>query len=41
MGAIQPLTELNWETVEPKRVYKFSPKYFLTMGMLLFDGPEH
>jgi hypothetical protein len=32
MGVIEPLTDLNWEKVEPKKVYKFSPKYFLTMG---------
>jgi hypothetical protein len=32
MGVIESLTDLNWETVEPKKAYKFSPEYFLTMG---------
>jgi hypothetical protein len=36
MGVIHSLTDLKWETVEPKRVYKFSSKYFLTMGMSFF-----
>lgn len=32
MGAIESLTDLKWETEEPRKIYKFSPKYFLTMG---------
>jgi hypothetical protein len=38
MGVIQPLTDFKWETVEPKIIYKFSPKYFLTMGMSFFTA---
>ncbi|KUJ17151.1 uncharacterized protein LY89DRAFT_646318 [Mollisia scopiformis] len=33
MGAIEPLSNLKWETEEPRKIYKFSPKYFLTMGL--------
>lgn len=32
MGKITPLHDLDYKTVEPLRIYKFSPKYFLTMG---------
>ncbi|RDW57793.1 hypothetical protein BP5796_12594 [Coleophoma crateriformis] len=33
MGAIEPLTEFDWKTQEEERIYKFNPKYFLTMGL--------
>lgn len=32
MGDITPLSDLDYRTVEPLRIYKFNPKYFLTMG---------
>ncbi len=32
MGVIEPLLNLDWATEEPRKIYKFSPKYFLTMG---------
>ena len=32
MGKITPLHDLNYKVIEPLRIYKFSPKYFLTMG---------
>jgi hypothetical protein len=32
MGDIQSLSDLDWETVEPRQIYKFNSKYFLTMG---------
>lgn len=34
MGEIIPLVNLNWKTEEPRKIYKFNPKYFLTMGIL-------
>jgi hypothetical protein len=34
MGDIVPLTDLDWKTEEPRTIYKFNPKYFLTMGMV-------
>lgn len=32
MGKVTPLHDLDYRVVEPLRIYKFSPKYFLTMG---------
>lgn len=32
MGKITPLHDLDYRAVEPSRIYKFNPKYFLTMG---------
>ena len=32
MGRITPLHDLDHRAVKPLRIYKFSPKYFLTMG---------
>jgi len=32
MGKITPRHDLDYQVVEPLRIYKFSPKYFLTMG---------
>ena len=32
MGDIAPLSNLSWTTEEPRKIYKFNPKYFLTMG---------
>lgn len=34
MGVIEPLSTLDWAAEEPRKIYKFSPKYFLTMGKL-------
>ncbi|KAF4121708.1 Protein of unknown function (DUF3445) [Geosmithia morbida] len=33
MGDIQPLTNLDWESQEPERIYRFADKYNLTMGL--------
>ena len=32
MGEIKALQGLDYRTVKPLRIYKFNPKYFLTMG---------
>ena len=32
MGAITPLNDLDHLAVEPLRIYKFRPRFFLTMG---------
>ena len=32
MGKIIPLHDLDYRVLERLRIYKFSPKYFLTMG---------
>ena len=32
MGKVTPLHDFDYRAVEPLRIYKFSPKYFLTMG---------
>ena len=32
MGVIEPLPDFKWETIQPPNIYKFSPRYFLTMG---------
>ena len=32
MGEITPLHDVDHRKIEPLRIYKFSPKYFLTMG---------
>ena len=34
MGRVTPLLDFDYRTVEPSRIYKFNPKYFLTMGEL-------
>lgn len=34
MGTIAPLQDFDYRTAEPLRVYKFQPKYFLTMGAI-------
>ncbi|KIW15240.1 hypothetical protein PV08_05285 [Exophiala spinifera] len=33
MGAITPLEDYDYSNAEPRRVYKFQPKYFMTMGL--------
>ena len=33
MGKVTPLHDLDYRAVEPLRIYKFSPKFFLTMGV--------
>ncbi|TVY43884.1 hypothetical protein LSUB1_G002034 [Lachnellula subtilissima] len=33
MGDVIPLKDFDWKTEEPRKIYKFSPKYFLTMGL--------
>lgn len=35
MGEIVPLTDLDWKTEQPERIYKFADKYNLTMGECL------
>lgn len=35
MGAITPLLDFDYRQAEPLRVYRFQPKYFITMGMFL------
>lgn len=37
MGLITPLPDFNYKTVKPPRVYKFVPKYFMTMGLSLHN----
>lgn len=37
MGDIIPLTDFDWKTEEPRKIYKFNPKYFLTMGMAILN----
>ncbi|CZR66982.1 uncharacterized protein PAC_16881 [Phialocephala subalpina] len=34
MGIVEPFAfKHSWETEEPRKIYKFSPKYFSTMGL--------
>ncbi|CAK7218069.1 hypothetical protein SBRCBS47491_003381 [Sporothrix bragantina] len=33
MGSIEPLTDLDYKTVVPERIYKFADRYNLTMGL--------
>ena len=35
-GPVTPLKDFDYQTSEPPSIYKFSPKYFLTMGT-----PDH
>lgn len=37
MGKVTPLHDLDYRAVEPLRIYKFSPKFFLTMGLQKTD----
>ncbi|KAI4117708.1 MAG: hypothetical protein LQ338_007502, partial [Usnochroma carphineum] len=37
MGKILPLHDFDYRAIEPLRIYKFSPKYFLTMGLQKTD----
>lgn len=32
MGSIEPFNTSDWENIPPRKIYKFKPKYFLTMG---------
>lgn len=32
MGQITPSSDLDYRTIKPERIYRFNPKYFLTMG---------
>lgn len=32
MGKVAPLLGFDYRKFEPLRIYKFKPKYFLTMG---------
>ena len=33
MGKVEPLTDLDWKTERPERIYKFADRYNLTMGL--------
>ncbi|KAK5129044.1 hypothetical protein LTR85_000377 [Meristemomyces frigidus] len=37
MGGVVPLHNLDYREVVPRRIYKFNPKYFLTMGLQRTD----
>lgn len=40
MGLITPLHDFDYKIAKPPRVYKFVPKYFMTMGLFLPHDPE-